>query len=862
MVNGKLILICQSGGSFVTSSDGSLTYAGGAANAMNITQETVFDDLKIKLAEVCDFDLSSVSVKYFLPGNNRTLINLKTDRDLKRMLDFHASSVTADIFVSGNSGFDLGVLGAFTNREPSVKLAESVNHNGSPAEPAAMKNYFEVAINYAPQPLVGSRKAMKSSPGQKLLSILASTDSLVALREDNSHSESRTWSSYHGSGEASDYASVVTSGAKADRDFGFDDCGTPAERVKKRRRTGDSNKAEVASGKKSSSNKNKDRGALTNVIVVDELGDLNGDEDLPEKLVASWKEGINGVGQDFRSVKEFREALHKYAIANRFVYRLKKNDTNRASGRCLIEGCSWRIHASWVHADQTFRIRKFNDEHTCGGESWKSAHPGKNWLVSIIKEKIRDSPNEKPRDVAKAIWHDFGIKLKYSQVWRGIKDAKEQLQGSYRKSYSRLPWFCKKIMESNPGSVTKLVISDEDKRFKHLFFSFSAAVNGFKNGCRPLIFLEALPLRSKYKETLLTANAVDADDGFFPVAFAIVDIESGDSWQWFLEQLKSAISTSQQPALTFISDREKSIEKHVRDVFQNSYHGYSIFHLMESLKKNMKGPFQGDGRGVIPGVFLAASHAVRLEAFNCFTERIKHVSSTTYDWVIQIDPAHWTTLLFKGVPYNHITQNPAEEYSKVIDDMRGSTVMQKIEALVSKLSNTMTHRREEARNCPTRLAPSKEKQLVEKAVKARSLNVLFSSEVVFEVHDDLTHVVNIGNLHCTCLEWKFSGLPCCHAVAVFLSTSKSVYDYCPHWFTVESFRSAYSELINPISGIGRPVEDEVDYESADVHPPLPPRFPAQQKEDTPKILDSNRRTVICSKCKEPGHNKASCKATL
>nr|GMD32821.1 uncharacterized protein LOC109167005 [Ipomoea batatas] len=857
MVKGKLILICQSGGSFATNGDGSLTYTGGEANAMNITPETVFDDLKLKLAEVCDLDQLSVSVKYFLPGNNRTLINLKSDRDLKRMLDFHANSVTAEVFVSGNPGFDRSVVSASTIRATGVKLAETVNHNDSPAEPAAgVNNMFEVAVNYASHPPAaagGARKTRKKSGRRKLLSVPPAD----SAEEDNSCTESSTQSSDHGSGEDSDYAPRrrAKSGAKGDSDCDFDDCGTPAERVKKRRRTTGSNKVVAGSGKKRSRKKSND-GSLTNVVIEDDLEesrafvmlsdeDLNGEEDLPEKLVASWKEGITGVGQDFKSVKEFREALQKYAIANRFVYRLKKNDTNRASGRCVIEGCSWRIHASWVHAEQAFRIRKFNDEHTCGGESWKSAHPGRNWLVSIIKERIRDSPNEKPREVAKGILRDFGIKLKYTQVWRGIEDAKEQLQGSYRKSYNRLPWFCEKVLETNPGSVTRLMVNEE-KRFERLFFSFSAAVHGFQNGCRPLIFLEASSLRSKYKETLLTASAVDADDRFFPVSFAIVDIENDDSWRWFLEQLKTAISTLQP--VTFISDREKNLKNHVLEVFENGYHGYSIFHLMESLKKNMKGPFQGDGRLVIPGIFLAAAHAVRLDAFQIFIEQIKQISSTTYDWVNQIEPEHWTTLLFKGVPYNYITHNAAETYSKLIEDMRGSTIMHKIDALICMLCDQINHRREESSNCFTKLAPSKEKQLREKAIKAQSLKVLFSSEVVFEVHDDLTHVVNIENQDCTCLEWKLSGLPCCHAVAVFLSSSKSVYDYCPQWFTVESFRSAYSEPINPIPGIGKPVEDEVDSESADVLPPSPSpsRFPVQEKEEETKTIDPNKRTVMCS----------------
>nr|GMD34408.1 uncharacterized protein LOC109167005 [Ipomoea batatas] len=403
---GKLILICQSGGSFVTTGDGSLIYTGGEANAMNITPETAFDDLKLKLAEVYDLDLSSVSAKYFLPGNNRALFNLNSDRDLKRMLDIHATYITAKVFVSGNP------------KATGIELAETVNDN-------------------------------------------------------------------------------------------------------------------------------------------------------------------------------------------------------------------------------------------------------------------------------------------------------------HRKSYNRLPWFCEKVQETNP-------------------------------------------------------------------------------------------------------DREKNLKNHVLEVFENGYHGYSIFHLMESLKKNMKGPFQGDDRGVIPGIFLAAAHAVRLDVFRIFMEQIKQISPSTYYWVIQIEPEQWTALLFKGVPYNYITHNAAEAYSKLIEDMRGSTIMQKIDALICMLSEQMNHGREESSNCFTKLAPSKEQQLLEKAIKAQSFKVFFSSEAVYVVHDDLTHVVNIENRDCTCLEWKFSGLPCCHAVAVFLSSSKNVYDYCPQWFTVESFHFAYSEPINPIPGIGKLVEDEMDSESVDVLPPLSP----------------------------------------
>lgn len=94
----------------MTNDDGTLSYKGGEANAVNINDETQFDDLKLKLAEMCNLNYGTISIKYFLPGNSRNLITLRNDKDLQRMIDFHGISVTADIFVNGKEGFDRDAL--------------------------------------------------------------------------------------------------------------------------------------------------------------------------------------------------------------------------------------------------------------------------------------------------------------------------------------------------------------------------------------------------------------------------------------------------------------------------------------------------------------------------------------------------------------------------------------------------------------------------------------------------------------------------------------------------------------------------------------------------------------------------------
>lgn len=162
-------------------------------------------------------------------------------------------------------------------------------------------------------------------------------------------------------------------------------------------------------------------------------------------------------------------------------------------------------------------------------------------------------------------------------------------------------------METNPGSSVKLVTNDE-KQLQRLFVSFHSCTQSFLNFCRPILFLNSTSLKSKYQESLLTATAVDADDGFFLIALAIVDGENDEKWLWFLEQLKSAVSTS-LPS-TFVSEKEKGLNKLIQGVYENAHHGYSMYHLLESFKRNLKGPFHGEGRGVLPGNFLAAACAL------------------------------------------------------------------------------------------------------------------------------------------------------------------------------------------------------------------------------------------------------------
>nr|GEW68692.1 PB1 domain-containing protein [Tanacetum cinerariifolium] len=61
----------ESSGHFTSSENGTLTYKGGEANAVNVTSETPFTDLKLRFVKICDLNRSLLIMRVrYLRGDN------------------------------------------------------------------------------------------------------------------------------------------------------------------------------------------------------------------------------------------------------------------------------------------------------------------------------------------------------------------------------------------------------------------------------------------------------------------------------------------------------------------------------------------------------------------------------------------------------------------------------------------------------------------------------------------------------------------------------------------------------------------------------------------------------------------------
>jgi len=77
-------------------------------------------------------------------------------------------------------------------------------------------------------------------------------------------------------------------------------------------------------------------------------------------------------------------------------------------------------------------------------------------------------------------------------------------------------------------------------------------------GCRRVIGIDGCFLKGPLKGELLSAIGRDANNQIYPIAWAVVEYENKDSWNWFLGHLQKDINIPAGAAgWVFITDQQK-----------------------------------------------------------------------------------------------------------------------------------------------------------------------------------------------------------------------------------------------------------------------------------------------------------------
>ena len=81
-------------------------------------------------------------------------------------------------------------------------------------------------------------------------------------------------------------------------------------------------------------------------------------------------------------------------------------------------------------------IKTLCAEHKCATtklQETKMATQG--WVVERLGDWLKRHPTKTPIDCKDKLEGDYGIKLKYSKAWSGMKVALEQIHGKYEETF-------------------------------------------------------------------------------------------------------------------------------------------------------------------------------------------------------------------------------------------------------------------------------------------------------------------------------------------------------------------------------------------------------------------------------------------
>lgn len=157
--------------------------------------------------------------------------------------------------------------------------------------------------------------------------------------------------------------------------------------------------------------------------------------------------------------------------------------------------------------------------------------------------------------------------------------------------YNKLTTYRKELLRSNSSSTMeiKTMMDGDVRRFHRMYICFVAYKEGWNKGYRPLIGLDECHIKGNHPWQILIAVGIDSNNGMYPIAFAIAEVENQETWTWFLEYLMRDLKMVWDKSYTFITDKQKGLGNAIADLFTSAKHRHCVRHLYNNFKSKHAG---------------------------------------------------------------------------------------------------------------------------------------------------------------------------------------------------------------------------------------------------------------------------------
>ncbi|WVZ91401.1 hypothetical protein U9M48_037580 [Paspalum notatum var. saurae] len=284
----------------------------------------------------------------------------------------------------------------------------------------------------------------------------------------------------------------------------------------------------------------------------------------------SARDWIIQEGLRFETLEKVQFFLQDYAVRHHRPYKVKHSNAGLRYTVVCSQGCPWSVHFCRDKRNGGWKITSVKQPHTCGTSETLRVHAQNTarYIARRIAGIVAVDPEVTMKNLHETIFSLTGYRVSYSKAWRAKQYVMEMVYGDWKESYNLLPRVAHAIGNYNPatrwytytGGRTVTVKSGKTAHvLQRVFWCFGQCVAAFLY-CWPVLLVDDTFLTGKYKGVLMMAQAVDPEDQLVPMAFAVVEAENNDSWQWFMHLLRVEVMGKERK-ICVISDRHAGILK-------------------------------------------------------------------------------------------------------------------------------------------------------------------------------------------------------------------------------------------------------------------------------------------------------------
>ncbi|KAD3338467.1 hypothetical protein E3N88_33988 [Mikania micrantha] len=529
------------------------------------------------------------------------------------------------------------------------------------------------------------------------------------------------------------------------------------------------------------------------------------------------------IGMYFRSKDELMHGVRLWNLDRNRELIVDESKRNKWRAKCYTTNpkcnpnirigppCKWYVSASKKSNDHMWRIVRWVEGHNCYGTVVRNNNRclKSRDIATLIIHAIREDIAYPVKQIQAHLKDQLNVDISYSKAWRGRREAIERIHGSWVSNFREIPKYVEALKAANPGTVVEWqhhsTGSSNSYTFKYVFWAFRPAIKAFQY-CQPVLSVDGTHLKGSYRGKMLIAVTKNANNYIVPIAYAIVDEETVESWTWFFHQFWLHIAMQRGKKLCVISDRHKGIINAMQNMQvwkENAAHRFCLRHVRSNLIQKFK-------VSSMKRLCWDIGSTTQQRKYEHSVQLLSSLNPQAWEYLKGIKESKWTLLNDKNHRrWGNLTTNISESFNNTLRGVRLMPIKAIIDCTFNKAVEHFRRNTDIIENCDTLLPPriwrlfntrdlrSQEHMVTEFDYRRGRYRVV--SKIQRNESGGNDYTIEYLNGTCSCGKWQIQRFPCSHALAVCRQRGDSPQSIINELYTMAAYRAQYDSEFFPLS---------------------------------------------------------------